>query len=94
VLSDLFIFESVCFLQVFMMSKRSISTACALESLLKVEPTTTILIDDYMGRNYKIVERFAELTATHDRVAEFRKRKDFDAAACRRALDLEYANLD
>jgi hypothetical protein len=69
--------------------------ACALESLLRVNPATKILIDDYVdvGRNYKPVEQFADLIAMHGRMAEFRKREAFDEQACRTRLDLAYSDV-
>ncbi len=67
--------------------------ACALESLLHVTDDARLLIDDYIGRQYEVVERFAELTALHGRMAEFRKRKQFDAAKCTEALEEAYWDL-
>src|ERR1700733_3221878 len=67
--------------------------ACALESLLHVTGHTRLLIDDYVGRKYEVVERFAELIALHGRMAELRKRKQFDAAECRRVLEASYSDL-
>ncbi|QOG21662.1 hypothetical protein [Bradyrhizobium sp. SEMIA] len=48
--------------------------ACTLEALLRVTPDTTILIDDYVGRNYETVQQFADLIGMHGRMAEFRKK--------------------
>jgi len=67
--------------------------ACALESLLHVTAHTRLLIDDYVGRKYEMIERFAELVALHGRMAELRKRKQFDAAECRQVLEASYSDL-
>jgi hypothetical protein len=67
--------------------------ACALESLLHVTTQTRLLIDDYIGRRYEVIERFAELVALHGRMAEFRKRTEFDAAKCREELEVAYWDL-
>lgn len=67
--------------------------ACALESLLHVTKDTHILVDDYVGRNYSLIERFADLIAMHGRMAEFRPRDAFDREACRHALEKSYADL-
>lgn len=68
--------------------------ACALESLLHVAEDTQILVDDYVGRNYSVIERFADLVALHGRMAEFRRRAMFDREACRLALEGSYADLN
>lgn len=65
--------------------------ACALESLLHAEPETCILVDDYVGRGYSKIEEFAELRATHGRMAEFRISSNFDRAKCLRALEVAYS---
>ena len=67
--------------------------ACALQSLLHVTDHTRLLIDDYVGRKYEVIERFAELVALHGRAAEFRKRKQFNAAECREVLEMSYSDL-
>lgn len=47
-------------------------SACLLVSLSCGEPGSTILLDDYVGRNYKdVVERFIQPVAFHGRMAEF-----------------------
>lgn len=66
--------------------------ACALESLLHVGRDTRMLVDDYLGRNYRNIESFADLVAMHGRMAEFRKSSRFDAAACRSCLETAYAD--
>ncbi len=66
--------------------------ACALETLLNVGRDSLMLVDDYVGRDYSIIERFAELIALHGRMAEFRRRTVFDEVACRKVLDISYAN--
>jgi len=67
--------------------------ACALESLLNVDRNTRILVDDYVGRNYSIIEQFSDLISVHGMMAEFRKRTDFDAPECRKALEHSYSDL-
>lgn len=67
--------------------------ACALESLLQVGAATRILLDDYVGRDYGAVEQFANLVAMHGRIAEFRKRDNFDEQACQARLDLAYSDV-
>ena len=64
--------------------------ACALKSLLHVTGQTRLLIDDYTGRKYEAIERFAVLAAVRGRMAEFRKRTGFDDAACREALQVSH----
>ncbi|MFK4722752.1 hypothetical protein [Bradyrhizobium niftali] len=66
--------------------------ACALESLLHIGEETKILIDDYPGRPYEIIEEFADRTALYGTMAEFRKKKSFDSARCRAQLGLYYAD--
>jgi hypothetical protein len=67
--------------------------ACCPESLLRVGRETTILVDDYAGRSYSAIERFAELINLHGRMAEFRKRSDFDELSCRVELQKAYSDL-
>ena len=67
--------------------------ACALEGLLNVGRDTRVLVDDYVGRNYSVIENHADLIALHGIMAEFRKKTDFDANRCRKALDDAYADL-
>ncbi|MGJ4892924.1 hypothetical protein ACQR0Z_27610 [Bradyrhizobium sp. HKCCYLS3077] len=66
--------------------------ACALQSLLQIDRTTKLLVDDYEGRDYSAIEQFGELVAMHGCMAEFRKRSDFDEQLCRAALDRFYAD--
>ncbi|WP_170323288.1 hypothetical protein, partial [Bradyrhizobium sp. STM 3809] len=66
--------------------------ACALESLIRIDSTTTLLVDDYEGRDYRAIELFGHLVEMHGCMAEFRKRPDFDEVACRAALDRFYAD--
>lgn len=68
--------------------------ACMLESLLHVDQSTIILFDDYVGRNYGVVEQFADIVAFHGRMAEFRKSASMDTSGCRQVLDTAYALLD
>jgi hypothetical protein len=68
--------------------------ACALESLLRIDHNTRILVDDYKGRDYNIIERFANLLAMHGRMAEFRKKNDFDETDCKQKLAMSYSVLD
>ncbi|SFV13891.1 hypothetical protein SAMN05192541_120141 [Bradyrhizobium arachidis] len=68
--------------------------ACALESLLHVSVDTRILVDDYSGRDYSLIERFADLIAMHGRMAEFRPRRTFDQDGCRLALQERYSDLN
>jgi hypothetical protein len=67
--------------------------ACALESLLHVTRDTRMIVDDYVGREYEVIEDFADLVATHGIMAEFRKKKDFDPALCHERLQRYYAVL-
>ncbi|WP_052832992.1 hypothetical protein [Bradyrhizobium sp. LTSP885] len=67
--------------------------ACALESLLRIDTATRLLVDDYAGRDYRVIEQFAELVAMHGRMAEFRKRRDFDSQLCRDNLELAYSDV-
>jgi hypothetical protein len=67
--------------------------ACALECLLHITRDTCLLVDDYMGRSYEAIERFANPIAFHGRMAEFRKRKTFDEAACHETLETAYSDL-
>jgi hypothetical protein len=66
--------------------------ACVLESLLRIEGNTRLLVDDYVGRDYSTIERFTDLIAIHGRMAVFRKRDHFDDAACRRQLEISYSD--
>jgi hypothetical protein len=68
-------------------------SACALETLLNVDRSTTILFDDYFNRDYSVVEQFADVQERHGFMAEFRKRGDFDADKCRPALQAAYADI-
>lgn len=46
--------------------------ACMVATLMRAQPGTVILFDDYRERpDYHVVERFLEPVAYHDRVAEF-----------------------
>jgi len=67
--------------------------ACALESLLHVTRDTRMVVDDYVGREYQVIEDFADLIATHGIMAEFRKKKDFDPAMCQERLERYYTVL-
>jgi hypothetical protein len=67
--------------------------ACALESLLRVGTQTCLVVDDYAGRNYRAIEKFAGLISMHGVMAEFRKKLDFDEARCRTALEHAYSDL-
>jgi hypothetical protein len=67
--------------------------ACTLESLLHVDRATIILVDDYADRNYRAIEQFADLTSLGGRMAEFRKKTDFDKIACKKALEIAYSDL-
>ena len=67
--------------------------ACTLESLLHVDRATIILVDDYADRNYRAIEQFADLTSRAGRMAEFRKKSDFDRIACQNALEIAYSDL-
>jgi hypothetical protein len=67
--------------------------ACALESLLRVGPETCLVVDDYADRNYKAIEEFANLISMHGRMAEFRRKLDFDDTRCRVALEKAYSDL-
>jgi hypothetical protein len=67
--------------------------ACALESLLHINRHTRLIVDDYVGRDYRAIEQFAELIATHGIMAEFRKMADFDVQACRESLTRFYSVL-
>jgi hypothetical protein len=67
--------------------------ACALESLLRIGTQTCLAVDDYAGRNYKAIERFADLISMHGVMAEFRKKSDFDEAGCRNTLEEAYSDL-
>jgi hypothetical protein len=66
--------------------------ACALESLLHIGEDTRILVDDYPGRPYEVIEVFANRTSIHGTMAEFRKKKSFDGAKCIAQLDLYYSD--
>lgn len=68
--------------------------ACALESLLHITPATRILVDDYIGRDYGVIEDFADLVAVRGRMGEFRKKQKFDREACALVLTKFYAVLD
>jgi hypothetical protein len=67
--------------------------ACALESLLHVTSDSRLLVDDYVGRSYEVIENFATLIALHGRMAEFRKPKMFDESACRGSLERAYSDV-
>ena len=68
--------------------------ACALESLLHVDSDTRLLVDDYVGRNYSVIEQFADLISLHGILAEFRKKTQaFDEQQCRAALKIAYGDL-
>jgi hypothetical protein len=68
--------------------------ACALESLLNIGPSTRIIVDDYVGRSYAAIENYADLIALHGRMAEFRKKTEFNALACEVALMTSYVDVN
>lgn len=66
--------------------------ACALESLLHVGRDTSLLVDDYVGRDYSDIARFADLVCLHGRMAEFRKKISFSESDCTHALAFAYSD--
>jgi hypothetical protein len=64
--------------------------ACALETLLHVDHEVPILIDDYVGRDYRAVEQFADLVGMHGRMAHFRRKHSIDSVACKSVLEDYY----
>lgn len=67
--------------------------ACSLESLLRIGSQTCLIVDDYAGRNYGEIEKFADLVSMHGAMAEFRKKLDFDETFCRTVLETAYSDL-
>ena len=58
--------------------------ACALRCFLSVDRSCCVLVDDYGDRDYyKEIERHSDIVAMHGRMAEFRKKPDFDEGQCR-----------
>ena len=68
-------------------------SACALESLLHITEEANILIDDYFGRDYRIIEDFANLADRYDRLAHFKKKSDFNHEKCIAALRKAYVDI-
>ncbi len=68
--------------------------ACALRTLLEVDENCSILVDDYVGRTpYECITRYGDLVALHGRMAEFKKKSDFDEELVRRDLEGFYRQL-
>lgn len=68
--------------------------ACCLESLAHLTPLSVVLFDDYQSRDYRVVERFADVVAMHGRMAELRRKSAIDTDLLNVALDAQYAVLD
>jgi hypothetical protein len=67
--------------------------ACALETLLRVPRSSIVIVDDYVGRSYSMIEQFANIISLHGIMAVFRKRQDFDADKCQTMLNLAYHDM-
>lgn len=68
--------------------------ACTLQTLLEVDESCRILVDDYVGRTpYECITRYADLVALHGRMAEFKKKSDFNEELVRRDLEGFYRQL-
>lgn len=68
--------------------------ACALQTLLETDENCCILVDDYVGRTpYECITRYADLVALHGRMAEFKKKSDFDADRVVRDIEGFYRQL-
>lgn len=68
--------------------------ACALESLLRLEPEseTVILLDDYGDRpEYHVIEPFLRDMALHDRMLSCKRASQLDTSRCRAMLE-EYSS--
>ena len=65
--------------------------ACCLETILNVGRDSKILFDDYDSRDYRIVERYADITSKHGRMAELQRKEKIDLPDLKHTLEGQYS---